>query len=197
MSEIDAVVLAGGRSRRMGRDKALLPFGGYETLAEYQFRRLEKIFPRIYISAKTNKFPFEAPLILDQSDEYSPMVALASVLAQSQASSLFLLGVDMPFVSSRLIKSLIEKLWTHPHALIVAARTPAGPEPLCALYRRDLLPEVEILLSRGLHRLQTLYEAVPTHYLDVENPEELSNLNRPQDYKRAQKIGELFPKGNR
>jgi len=70
---IPAVIFAGGKSSRMGKDKASLPFGSYDTLAEYQYQRLKKIFSDIYIGSKTDKFDFNAPLILDRYSVSSPM----------------------------------------------------------------------------------------------------------------------------
>jgi len=59
-----AIIFAGGKSSRMGRDKALLPFGGYDTLTEYQYRRLSKIFNRVYISTKNDKFNFNGQFLI-------------------------------------------------------------------------------------------------------------------------------------
>jgi len=186
MSEqYEAVILAGGRSRRMGRDKALLPFGGYSTLAEFQYRRLLGIFPRVSISAKTDKFPFEAPLIPDESAVSSPMVALAAVLRRIECDGVFLLGVDMPFVSKTSIERLLAIAEEKPDTPIVSLRSDRGIEPLCAIYRRALLPRIELLISRDIHRLRTLHEENSAIYLSVENRGELANLNRPEEYEKA------------
>ena len=58
-----AVILAGGKSSRMKQDKALLPFGDTNSLAEFQYRRLSKIFSKVYISSKNNKFDFDVNII--------------------------------------------------------------------------------------------------------------------------------------
>ncbi len=58
--KLSAIILAGGKSGRMKKDKSLLPFNEYNTLAEFQYRRLSKIFSKVYISTKNNKFDFEA-----------------------------------------------------------------------------------------------------------------------------------------
>ena len=57
--DMPMVIFAGGKSSRMGQDKALMPFGKYNSLAQYQCERLSKIFKNIYISSKTNKFDFD------------------------------------------------------------------------------------------------------------------------------------------
>ncbi|WP_457607318.1 molybdenum cofactor guanylyltransferase [Nitratifractor sp.] len=186
MPELEAVILAGGRSRRMGRDKALLPFGGYESLARYQYERLRPLFARVSLSAKEDKFPFDAPLIPDREEESSPMVALASILAASRSKGVFLLGVDMPFVDEKVIESLKEAFATT-DAEIVIAGGPRAPEPLCAIYRPSLLPRVEALLTEGEHRLRSLLEHSDTQIVPFENAGLFRNLNRPEEYAAAKK----------
>ena len=184
MAEIDAVILAGGRSRRMGRDKALLPFGGYGSLAEYQYRRLLPLFPRVWISAKNPKFDFEAPLILDREELSSPMMALASILRSVDGAGALLLGVDMPFVPPELLGALAERF--DPRVpRIVAARSPKGAEPLCAVYPAELLPRIEERLLRGEHRLRDLLREYDADILPWNDPLAFRNLNRPEDYREA------------
>jgi len=185
MPEIHAVILAGGRSSRMGRDKALLPFGGYDTLAEYQYRRLNRIFPRVLLSAKEDKFPFSAPLIPDTSDESSPMVALTSILSAMESEAVFILGVDLPFVDEAVIGKLLEAFALHPEAEAVIPLSPQGPEPLCALYTQRLLPRIEASLSVGEHRLQSLFKTGQILKIPFDDADTFANLNRPQEYEEA------------
>ena len=186
MSKLEAVILAGGRSSRMGRDKALLPFGGYTSLAEYQYRSLLPLFARVSISAKSDKFPFDAPLILDQGEESSPMVALASILRAVESEGVFLLGVDMPFVTDEVVRKILRAFEEEPDSQVYVAQNPRGTEPLCAIYRKDLLPRAEELLHKGRHRLQDLLERSLVCRVDFDNAEAFVNLNTPQEYDAAQ-----------
>ena len=185
MPEIQAVILAGGRSRRMGRDKALLPFGGYSTLAQYQYERLRKIFPKVSISTKIDKFPFRAPLILDQEEESSPMIALASILKTIEPEAVFILGVDLPFVDKSIIHSLLQSFADNPKAEAVVPVTPAGAEPLCTIYTRRLLPRIEDSLNLGEHRLQSLFETEKILRVPFKETTSFANLNRPEEYEKA------------
>ena len=74
-----AVIFAGGKSSRMGEDKALLPFANYPTLTEFQQDKLSTLFDEVYISAKENKFDFDCKVIQDNDKENSPLVGLISV----------------------------------------------------------------------------------------------------------------------
>ena len=184
----EAVIFAGGRSSRMGQDKALLPFGDYSTLAEYQYRRLLPLFDRVSLSAKTDKFPFDAPRIYDRdTDIHSPMVALASVLEQARYDGVFVLSVDMPFVDAPLIDRLYAARHEYPDARIVLSSSPRGAEPLCAFYHRDLLPQITARLARGEHRMQGLLQTTDVLRVPCDRDRVFTNLNTPEEY-RASRI---------
>ncbi len=181
--EREAVIFAGGKSSRMGRDKALLPFGGYSTLAEYQYRRLLPLFDRVSLSAKGDKFSFDAPRIYDRdTDTSSPMVALASVLEQAQYDMVFVLSVDMPFVDALLIDRLYSAHADHPEARIILAASPQGTEPLCALYHRDLIPKITARLERGEHRMHALLKETAVVEVPCDREAVFTNLNTPEEY---------------
>ena len=108
LKNIPCVILSGGKSSRMGKDKSLLPFGGYSSMIEYQYNRLKPFFKDIYISSKTNKFNFDANIIYDDSDVYSPMIALKSILEYlTEEQKVFIITVDTPMVSIEAIEHLI------------------------------------------------------------------------------------------
>ena len=180
----NAVIFAGGKSSRMGEDKALLPFGGYDTLAEYQCRRLEPLFERVSLSAKEDKFPFISPIILDRYEGSSPLVALASVLESVQSEWVFVLSVDMPNVDAELIDQLYRTRQIEPRAHAIVATSSMGSEPLCALYHRDILPAVMAQLRESNHRMRSLIAAVPSVEVNCPRDEVFANLNTPEEYAR-------------
>ena len=95
------VILAGGKSSRMGQDKSLLPFRGFPTLTHYQVARLAPLFSALHVSTKTDKFDGAFSLIQDNTQEtFSPMVALASLLEHFSDTYVFCLSVDTPLVEA-------------------------------------------------------------------------------------------------
>ena len=105
-----AIIFAGGKSSRMGEDKALLPFGNHKTLTAYQYEKLKKVFHTVSISAKENKFDFNCPIITDIYEESSPLVGILSIFeTMKEIDEVFILSVDAPFVDDAIIAKIMEK----------------------------------------------------------------------------------------
>ncbi len=176
--------MAGGKSSRMQQDKALLPFGAYNSLAEYQYRRLSSYFDKIYISAKSNKFDFEVEIIEDKYKDSSPLVALVSVFETLEAEELFVLSVDAPFVSIETIDKLYREADKEKN--IIIAESDYGEEPLCGIYRCSMLKHAKKFLEENNHRLKALLNDADTQKIKISNKEFL-NLNHPFEYEEAKK----------
>jgi molybdopterin-guanine dinucleotide biosynthesis protein A len=169
----------------MGEDKALLPFGEYSTLAEFQYNRLKNLFPHVYLSAKTaDKFDFDAPIILDPVDvDYAPTAGFVSTFREIAAERIMVLSVDTPFVEADVFQKLIESDRDDLDAVI--ARTVEGSHPLCGIYHRSLFGEFERMLREGDHRLGKLLASSKTIYVEFSDDIPFSNLNHPHEYREA------------
>lgn len=188
MNKLDAVavIVAGGKSSRMQQDKALLPFASYNSLAEYQYRRLSKIFSKVYLSSKVNKFDFDAEVIEDIYEESSPLVALVSVFEQLKVNECFFLSVDTPFVD----EESIEKLYFEAKEEfdVVVAHSVKGLEPLCAIYRDSSLLEAKRRVEMNNHRLNAFIASLTYQTVEIEKEDVFMNLNYPEDYAKAKKL---------
>lgn len=185
MNDIDCIVFAGGKSSRMGRDKALLPFGGYDTLSEFQLKRLEPMFHRVYISAKNkDKFPIEIPLIPDpEGAEFAPTAGFVSVFQMLDVERVMVLSVDTPFIDETVFTALLDADRGDLDAVI--AQTASGTHPMCGIYHRSLLEEFERMLREGDHRLGKLLHASNTRYVMFDDETPFANLNHPHEYQEA------------
>ncbi|DAB39906.1 MAG TPA: molybdenum cofactor guanylyltransferase [Sulfurovum sp. UBA12169] len=181
-----AVVFAGGKSSRMGTDKALLPFGKYPTLSEFQYFKLSALFHKVYLSTKEKKFDFTDALIFDCQRESSPLVGIVSVFEALNADEVFILSVDMPFVDKEIIRILQENNSQKWDAIV--AKSPKGIQPLCGFYKKSILSLARNRLATGDHRLQSLLEEAQTHYVAFDSDIPFANLNTPDDYQNALEI---------
>lgn len=189
MFDIPCVIFAGGKSSRMGEDKSLLPFGGFETLTQFQLSRLNKLFKTIYISCKTkDKFDFEASYIEDvKSDSvYAPTAGFVAIFEELSEERFFALSVDSPFVSEKEIRKLIESDNENVDATI--AKTQSGTQPMCGIYHRSLASKFKDMLKNDNHKLGFLLKSSNTSFIDFENEQAFLNLNHPHEYKEALKL---------
>jgi len=182
IDDIPAVIFAGGKSSRMGRDKALLPFGGYDTLTQYQYQKLKEIFEKVYISTKTDKFDFEAPLILDTYTINSPLGAIVSVLNYTQKPT-FILSVDVPFVTEDIIKKLINSNDINKVATI--AKSPQGLEPLCGVYNPSFIDVAIKSIKHNNHKINYILKTEDINIVKFIDSKPFLNLNYPTDYENA------------
>lgn len=190
-----AILLAGGQSRRMGRDKALLPFEG-TPLAVRVHAALGEVFPHVLVVGRTSNFPVpQAHCIGDRHPGGGPLEGLATGMEalldlEGMATATVLLAAcDMPRVSVPLLRFLAAQQgdWD---ALV--PESPRGPEPLLALYALRLLPRLRAYLAGGQRSatrfLETLrIQPLPPEVVRRYDPSGASflNLNRPEDVAAA------------
>lgn len=184
MYNLPAVIFAGGKSSRMGRDKALLPFKEYTTLSAYQYHKLSQLFSTVYLSAKEDKFDFTCKVIEDRYEEHSPLVGLLSLFEVLDDDALFILSVDAPLVDKYIIEKLIIAYTNTPEYDAIIARSPKGIQPLCGIYSRSMLPLIQDYLTHDKHKLTALLQESHVCYIGFDEELPFSNLNTPQEYQR-------------
>ena len=190
------VIMTGGMSSRMGRDKGSLPFGG-ETLLSRMITRWTGVFDGVAVSVdRAGRYgPLPVPELADLRPNAGPMAGLEAALALSGADMVFLTAVDLPFSDPALARHLARLRGDADVCLI--RRADGRPEPLFACYAASCLPVVsqsldrgERALFRGLYpfvRVREVWEqALPGYDLD----HTLFNMNRPQDWRAALRRGE-------
>ena len=187
-SKIPAILFAGGKSSRMGEDKALLPFGGYDSLAEFGYRKLEKIFENVYISSKSDKFDFAPHIILDKYEQSSPLVGLVSVFDEIKSDSFFVLSVDMPLVEEKDIVRLLDFLDQNGDCDVLIAQSPNGIEPLFGIYKRSIYSNAIKFLNDDNHKLNALIKQSKSNFLKFYNEDIFTNINYRSDYENALKL---------
>lgn len=188
ISKIPAVLFAGGKSSRMGRDKALLPYRGFNSLAEFGYRNLSEFFENVYISVKNDKFDFQASLILDKFEESSPLVGIISAFDSLSCNEFFALSVDMPRIEKKDILRLLDYANEYKDSNAVIACSPNGIEPLFGVYRKGIYGIANLFLKENNHRLTALIKSAGCKICEFENEDIFLNLNHPDDYENALKL---------
>jgi len=188
-----ALVLAGGLSTRMGRDKATLPFEG-RTLLEHVLARLSPCVEETIVVLRPEQplppLARTVRLAYDEVRERGPLGGLAAGLKAASTDALYATACDVPFLAPALIELLFERLG---EADIAVAEAEGRLHPLAAVYRRRVLPHVLALLAADRLRPVFLFEQVATVRVaeaDLRRVDpdlaSLANLNTPEDLARAQ-----------
>jgi len=190
-NEIYGLVLAGGRSERMGRDKAQLAYGGRTQLA----RTLDLVKPRcakLFVSLREGQeVPAEAVAsgaepLHDHFGEIGPLGGILTAFDRHHDKSWLVVAVDMPFLDRQTLDCLLAS--RKPDEPITAFRSDHDslPEPLCAVYEpssRKIL--IEFFRERGITCPRKIMIGSDTHLLDLPNPRALDNINTPSEHAEA------------
>jgi molybdopterin-guanine dinucleotide biosynthesis protein A len=134
-ANVEGFVLAGGRSSRMGRDKALLEIGGQALLAG-AVELLRSIALRVSIIGDRESYRnFGVPTIPDSVPDSGPVSGLATALAHSKSDWALVIGCDMPRITRQLLEFLCERAQrASGETQAIVPESPLGLEPLCAVY---------------------------------------------------------------
>ena len=187
-----AIVLAGGRSSRMGTPKALLPFDN-EPLIVHIVATLRRLFAEVVVVAAPGQDLPSMPVTLVRDDVayQGPVGGIYYGLTAAGGDVSFVTSCDSAFLNSDLISHLLSQIPEHD---VVVPHWQGRFQPLHAVYRRSLLPLLEGQLARGELRPVYLFDKVRTLRIDEDeirrfDPEGSSffNMNTPEDYAEALK----------
>ncbi|MFP4529576.1 MAG: molybdenum cofactor guanylyltransferase [Candidatus Kapaibacterium sp.] len=194
--EISGAVLAGGKSSRMGRDKALIEISGV-PLIQNSINLLRNFFEDVFVAGGDDRIrnACDAPIYEDEFPGYGPIAGLHTALKNAQNESVLLISVDMPFVRRQVLRQIC--LGSDAGAVNIP-NCSGELQPLCAIYPKSILPKVEEILKStadpdlagdalSLRRLADEYgrEVELSDCLDA-----FFNINTPDDLEAARKMME-------
>ena len=199
MNAVSALILAGGRSRRMGRDKAFLSLPGDEShapqlsFAEQLGTLLASFCQEVILVAREpaqcagQKLP-AVRVVFDETPDYGPLMGLYSGLRAIRTSHALVVAVDMPFVQPALLTFLLAQPLSEAILMPVVAET---PQVLFAIYPRTLLPLIEGRLRTGRRDPRSLLDLAPVRYIPEAQLRQIDpqlrsfiNMNTPEDLTR-------------
>lgn len=204
LASVVGVVLAGGASRRMGRDKAALVIGG-EPLVRRSVTRLRRALAEVIVVGSPDLAPLipETRIVADDWPGRGPLGALATALRaldepdagawSDGAWWALLVACDMPFTQPTLLRAMARLALASPEAQAVALRGPRGLEPLHAVYARSCqTPALARLATGGDASLQGLLATLQVREVAPEDVRQLDpagrstfNANTPEQWQRA------------
>lgn len=193
--QLGSIVLAGGRSRRMGQPKESLPFLGGTLLGNTVEKLLLCTHPVVVVARNADQelppLPLESELVFDGEPDQGPLVGLVAGLEalEHECDAVFVTTSDVPFLDVGAVAGLADRLGGHE---LVIPRADDKLQPLSAIYRVSVLTTARRLLTEGIRTPRTLAEHVRTRVLDLDEVEAfdpkhglLRNVNSPEEYEAA------------
>jgi molybdopterin-guanine dinucleotide biosynthesis protein A len=164
IADCTGLILAGGESRRMGRDKTLLEFDG-QTLLQRTANLLQGIFPQVLISVRQARSDIALPQVIDQVPGVGPLAGLCAGLARINTPWIFALATDMPFLGPHPIRELAARRGDSDAVVPVAGNF---PQPLAAYYAVTALPALQATLTgAGKRSLRAALQGLNVVYVDA------------------------------
>ena len=178
------LILAGGRSRRLGHDKALLDHGGQTQLA-YLAEVLDECVDRVFVSTRpeqsSDKARSQYNQIVDRYDDLGPIAGILTAIEDYADVDWLVVACDLPNIDDQTIKLLLQNRFTdHPFTAYKSSHD-GLPEPLCAIYRSGCAGIVRSFVADGLNCPRKIMIRSNTQLLEQVNPRSLDNVNTPQD----------------
>ena len=184
--DLTAFILAGGKSTRMGTDKAFVVLEGM-TLLSRMLDLARSVATDVRIVGSVEKFSSFAPTVEDVFPGCGPLAGIHGALRSSRTDRNLILAVDLPFLSRQFLDFLITKSRAS-EARVTIVRTVDGWQPLCAIYRRAFADPAEAALREGRYRIDALFDDSSTCVIRDEDlrqqklsPNLFRNLNTPED----------------
>jgi molybdenum cofactor guanylyltransferase len=176
-------VLVGGRSSRLGRDKALLPWGE-QTLVESIAMKVCEAAGSVALVGRSELDPvIDIDCIPDLRPGMGPLSGIETALATGRGDLNLIVACDLPLLETDWLKLLIDAADKREAKCVVATEAGGRVHPLCAVYRADCLPAVHKALDDGRLKLMDLVGELRAEF--VELPVPIWNVNTPEEWRRC------------
>jgi molybdenum cofactor guanylyltransferase len=180
-------VLAGGKSRRMGQDKALLRHNG-ETQLGLAVRLLQQHLARVFVSARADQStePERARFsqIVDRYANLGPLAGILSAMDTDPQAAWLVVACDLPNLDSETIRHLLDERSAAQPFTAYRSSVDGMPEPLCAIYNPSARRILDEFVAAGIQCPRKIMMRSDTRLLEARNPKALDNINTPDELSR-------------
>ncbi len=189
MKNKTAIILAGGKSSRMGEDKSLLPINGKPMIAHI-VEQLAPIFDNLIISGNDpEKYKFlNLPIVPDKEIGAGPLMGILSCLQKSKSELNFITACDIPQLDMGFIKKMVQIAEKRGADIVVPVTGKDRYEPLFAVYRRSVIPHAEKVLESGKRRIIALFDHLNVEFIKMSENNWYKNVNTMNEYCKIKNI---------
>jgi molybdopterin-guanine dinucleotide biosynthesis protein A len=191
-SQLSGFVLAGGKSTRMGQDKASVTLNG-RTLLEHALAALREVCQDVSILGRHELYDVMGPVIEDIFPGCGPLGGIHAALTNSKTEFNLIIAVDTPFIAPAFLSYLAERAIAL-RAVVTSPEIDDYTQPLCTVYSREFLPIAEQSLKQGDYKIVPLFPKDQTLVIKESELRQFAfaadmfeNLNTPEDLARARR----------
>jgi len=180
-------VLAGGRSSRMGRDKALLEWQGARLIGRVAEAVAAAAGGVALIGDPARYGALGYPVFPDIFSGCGPLAGIHAALSATPADWNLVVACDMPDVEAGLLRELLERAEAGGQDCLLPAGESGRPEPLCAVYHRRALPAIQRALENGVRKVLDALAGLRMEVHRTEGPGPFRNINTPEEWMEYQR----------
>jgi len=187
---VGAIILAGGASGRMGKDKSFLGVDG-RPLIEHVYRQLQPHFSPILVSANdVKRYAFlNVRVVPDDVPGQGALMGIASALAVSPRDVNFVVACDIPYIHVPFVRRMLAETYASTCDGVVPRTADNKYEPLFAVYRRTMVEPMRQVLASGERRIRAVFGLCDVRHIALTDAAWLRNLNTHADYERFVSAG--------
>jgi len=187
--QLYGLVLAGGHSIRMNKDKSLIKYHG-QSQVKYCFNLLSRVCSKVFISNRKEQGNIDEhkqfPQIHDTYLENGPLSGILSSMKAYPHVAWVVLACDLPFVNNTTIEILIKQRDSLAMATVYkSTNDPHLPEPLCAIYEPEIFDQLLKYVKKGVFCPRKILMNLDVNLIEQNQTHALDNINELKDYKRA------------
>jgi molybdopterin-guanine dinucleotide biosynthesis protein A len=176
---VTGIILAGGKSSRMGTNKALLEVGG-TRLIDRAITLLEPLCNEILVMSNQDLPDIKYQIIADEHKNIGPIAGIQAGLTHSKSDKNVVLACDMPNIKQSFLQVLLD-VSMDTYQAIIPRHKDGSLEPLMGIYHKSLLPGFEQQIREGQYKLISRFSEYKIHYVPIEDDAIFKNLNTPGD----------------
>ncbi|MFZ0803476.1 MAG: molybdenum cofactor guanylyltransferase [Terriglobales bacterium] len=192
MTDLTAFVLAGGKSTRMGRNKAFLAWED-GTLLSHAMKLAAAVTSNAYIVGDSTKFASYGTVIEDIYPDHGPLGGIHAALLSTRTDLNLMLAVDLPLIDPQFLQFMVG-LARNSDAAVTVPYAEGVSQPLCAVYRRQFSQPAEQALQAGRNKIDALFAKVKTRAIESDeftragfSPAMFRNLNTPEEWEEERR----------
>lgn len=188
-NELTGIILAGGKSSRMGYDKGLAIVNGKKMIEEV-YAALSQVVDKVIIIANSNSYDYlNLPVYEDMYKEIGPVAGIYTGLSHSTTEKNLIVACDMPFITPQLLSNILEHAGSNQ---IVVPTVNDHLEPLCGFYKKEILEQLKEIIEMEVYPVHRVIEFFDHLALKINDQEMnvstvFTNINKPEDIQQIDK----------